>query len=60
MPLRADLLNPIPGPNPSGEDLRYNPIYDKIRAFGPDLLLLIGDNHYGNTWSARGHGLPKA
>ncbi|HTM48381.1 MAG TPA: type VI secretion system protein TssA [Bryobacteraceae bacterium] len=31
MPLRADLLNPVPGPNPSGEDLRYNPIYDKIR-----------------------------
>ena len=31
MPLRADLLNPIPGPNPSGEDLRYNPIYDKIK-----------------------------
>lgn len=31
MPLRDDLLNPIPGPNPSGENLRYAPIYDQIR-----------------------------
>jgi type VI secretion system protein ImpA len=28
---RPDLLNPIPGPNPSGENLRYAPIYDKIK-----------------------------
>jgi type VI secretion system protein ImpA len=31
MPLRDDLLNPIPGPNPSGENLRYSSIYDKIK-----------------------------
>jgi type VI secretion system protein ImpA len=31
MPLRDDLLNPIPGPNPSGENLKYNPVYDKIK-----------------------------
>ena len=31
MPLRDDLLNPIPGSNPSGEDLRYAPVYDKIK-----------------------------
>src|SRR5277367_2597727 len=31
MPLRDDLLTPIPGPNPAGENLRYAPIYDKIR-----------------------------
>ncbi len=31
MPLREDLLNPIPGDNPSGESLRYEPIYDQIK-----------------------------
>jgi type VI secretion system protein ImpA len=31
MPLRADLLTPIPGQNPSGVDLRYDPTYDKIK-----------------------------
>jgi type VI secretion system protein ImpA len=34
MALREDLLTPIPGLNPSGEDLRYNsqdPIHDKIK-----------------------------
>ncbi|MBN1566664.1 MAG: type VI secretion system protein TssA [Acidobacteria bacterium] len=31
MPLRDDLLNPIPGENPCGENLRYNPVYDKIK-----------------------------
>lgn len=31
MPLRDDLLNPIPGPNPSGENLRYAPVYDQIK-----------------------------
>ena len=31
MPLRADLLNPVPGENPSGADLRYDPIYEKIK-----------------------------
>jgi type VI secretion system protein ImpA len=31
MPLRSDLLNPIPGPNPAGENLRYAPVYDQIR-----------------------------
>jgi len=31
MPLRADLLTAIPGPNPGGVDLRYDPTYDKIK-----------------------------
>jgi len=31
MPLRDDILNPIPGENPSGENLRYAPIYDQIK-----------------------------
>ncbi len=31
MPLRDDLLTPIPGDNPSGESLRYAPVYDKIK-----------------------------
>lgn len=31
MPLRGDLLNPIPGPHPGGADLRYDPVYDKIK-----------------------------
>jgi type VI secretion system protein ImpA len=31
MPLREDILNPIPGESPSGQDLRYAPLYDKIK-----------------------------
>ncbi len=31
MPLRDDLLNPIPGANAGGENLRYAPVYDKIK-----------------------------
>jgi len=31
MPLRDDLLNPIPGDCPSGTNLRYAPIFDKIK-----------------------------
>lgn len=31
MPLPDNLLNPIPGENPSGEDLRYAPTYDQIK-----------------------------
>src|SRR5208282_4315650 len=31
MPSAADLLNPIDGPSPSGADLRYDEIYDKIK-----------------------------
>lgn len=31
MPLRDDLLNPIPGANPAGADLRYDPVYEKIK-----------------------------
>lgn len=30
MPWRTDLLDPIPGDNPSGQDLRYDPVYFKI------------------------------
>ena len=29
--LRDDLLKPIPGENPSGANLRYSPIFDKIK-----------------------------
>jgi type VI secretion system protein ImpA len=29
--LKEELLNPIPGPNPCGENLRYAPIYDQIK-----------------------------
>ncbi len=31
MPLREDLLQPIPGSNPGGTNLRYDPIYDKLK-----------------------------
>src|ERR1700721_4723233 len=31
MPLPDALLKPIEGPNPSGVNLRYNPVYDKIK-----------------------------
>jgi type VI secretion system protein ImpA len=31
MPLRDELLNPIPGENPSGANLRYDPLFDKIK-----------------------------
>jgi len=31
MPLRNDLLQPIPGPSPAGADLRYDSVYDRIK-----------------------------
>ena len=31
MPLRDDLLNPISEANPGGENLRFAPVYDKIK-----------------------------
>jgi len=31
MPFPDELLNPIAGPNPSGANLRYDPVYDKIK-----------------------------
>ena len=31
MPFPDDLLNPIEGPNPGGANLRYDPLYDKIK-----------------------------
>jgi type VI secretion system protein ImpA len=31
MPLRDDLLNPIEGSNPSGDNLRYAPVVEKIK-----------------------------
>ncbi len=31
MPLRDDLLNPVPGENPSGIYLRYDKVYDQIK-----------------------------
>ena len=29
--LREDILNPIPGDNPSGQSVRLTPVYDRIR-----------------------------
>ena len=29
--LREDILNPIPGDNLSGQNVRLTPVYDKIR-----------------------------
>jgi type VI secretion system protein ImpA len=31
VPLRDDLLNPVPGDNPSGTSLRYERVYDQIK-----------------------------
>ena len=31
MPLPGNLLDPIPGASPCGENLYYSPVYDKIR-----------------------------
>jgi type VI secretion system protein ImpA len=31
MPVRDDLLRPLPGPNPGGANLRYDPLYDKLK-----------------------------
>ena len=31
MPFPDDLLNPLEGPNPSGANLRYDPVFDKIK-----------------------------
>jgi|SRR5579872_6692131 len=31
MPLREDILTPIPGDNPSGSGLRHKPIYDQVK-----------------------------
>lgn len=31
MPLRDDLLQPVPGDNPSGKNLRYDRVYDQIK-----------------------------
>src|SRR5439155_18810463 len=31
MALLDEILTPIPGANPAGESLRYNPVYDKIK-----------------------------
>jgi len=31
MPFPDELLNPIDGANPSGVNLRYDPIFDKIK-----------------------------
>ncbi|MBV8895350.1 MAG: type VI secretion system protein TssA, partial [Acidobacteriaceae bacterium] len=44
MPLRDDLINPIPGDNPSGPNLRYDPQIDKIKeARREDLDIPQGD-----------------
>jgi len=31
MPLSSNLLEPIAGPNPAGANVRYDPVYDKIK-----------------------------
>ena len=41
MPLRDDLLQPIPGPNPGGTNLRYDPVYEKIKEARLGALLYL-------------------
>jgi type VI secretion system protein ImpA len=56
MPLRADLLQPIPGDSPGGVSLRYDPIYDKIKeARREDVDLPLGD--WQRTLKVADHGL---
>ena len=44
MPLRADLLQPIPGDSPGGVSIRYDPVYDKIKeARREDVDLPLGE-----------------
>ncbi|CAN5669515.1 hypothetical protein BH23GEM7_BH23GEM7_11920 [soil metagenome] len=44
MPLRDDLLTPIAGENPAGVELRYDPVFDKIKeARREDLDVPAGD-----------------
>jgi type VI secretion system protein ImpA len=44
MPLRDDLLEPIAGANPSGKNLKYDPVFDAIReARREDLDIAQGD-----------------
>lgn len=56
MPLREDLLTPIPGDNPSGVNLRYDPVTDKIKeARREDLDVPQGD--WKSTLKTADHNL---
>src|SRR6266851_2708618 len=59
MPLPEGLLNPIPGENPSGQSLRYDPVYDKIREGrrADEELQLSEEASKRDVW---GHALKKA
>ena len=52
MPLRDDLLNPIAGASPAGADLRYDPLYDKIKeARREEELIPSGGYDRPRPWS---------
>jgi type VI secretion system protein ImpA len=53
MPLPEGLLSPIPGDNPSGQDLRYDPVYDKIREArrAEEEIQLSDENARGDVWA---------
>src|SRR6266436_4201551 len=59
MPLPEGLLNPITGENPSGQNLRYDPVYDKIREArrAEEELQLSEEASKRDVW---GHALKKA
>ena len=59
MALPEGLLNPIPGENPSGQSLRYDPVYDKIREGrrADEELQLSEEASKRDVW---GHALKKA
>src|SRR5258708_4477540 len=59
MPLPEGLLNPIPGENPSGQSLRYDPVYDKIREArrADEELQLSEEASKRDVW---GHAIKKA
>jgi type VI secretion system protein ImpA len=46
VPLRDDLLNPIPGENPSGANLKYERIYDQIK----EALIQENENIPSGDW----------
>ena len=48
MPLRDDLLNPIPGDNPAGVNLRYDPVTDRIKEARREDV--VTDPAYQGAW----------
>jgi type VI secretion system protein ImpA len=54
MPLRDDILNPIEGPSPAGPNLRYDPVYDRIKdaRTETDVPVIEGDPWQGERKTA--------